>query len=132
MPRTSRQEKRQIAYDVILALIDNNTYDFEQVPKHETKIEQIAVEISQPNDICCEVVRDSCEIQHSREPQQQEVHKYKEVCDVPDDAIVNRSEVLTDDSNDTSVEESVEESVDESVDESVNESVEDAAVNFVL
>jgi len=65
----------------------------EQVPRPHTSVDYVAATVSKPFEICCEVVRDECEIKHSKEPQQQEVHKYKEVCDVPDDVIVNRSAV---------------------------------------
>jgi len=65
----------------------------QQVPKPKTSIDYVAATISKPSEICCEVVRDRCEIKHSKEPQQQEITKYREVCDVPDDVIVNRSSV---------------------------------------
>ena len=54
----------------------------------------MAATVSKPSEICCEVVRDQCEIKHSKEPQQQEITKYKEVCDVPDDVIVDRSSLI--------------------------------------
>jgi len=65
----------------------------EQVPKPHTSVDYVTATVSKPSEICCEVIRDECEIKHTKEPQQQEVHKYKEVCDVPDDVIVNRSAV---------------------------------------
>jgi len=65
----------------------------EQVPKPQTSVDYVTATVSKPSEICCEVIRDECEIKHSKEPQQQEVHKYKEVCDVSDDAVVNRSAV---------------------------------------
>jgi len=65
----------------------------EQVPKPKTSVDYVAATISKPSEICCEVVRDECEIKHSKEPQQQEITRYKEVCDVPDDVVVNRSAV---------------------------------------
>jgi len=56
-------------------------------------VDYVTATISKPSEICCEVVRDECEIKHSKEPQQQEITKYKEVCDVSDDVVVNRSAV---------------------------------------
>merc|ERR1719295_1077267 len=65
----------------------------QQVPKPKTSVDYVAATISKPSKICCEVIRDRCEIKHSKEPQQQEITKYREVCDVPDDVIINRSSV---------------------------------------
>merc|ERR1712029_279721 len=65
----------------------------EQVKKPQTSIDYVTATVSKPSEICCEVVRDECEIKHTKEPQQQEVHKYKEVCDVSGNAVVNRSAV---------------------------------------
>ena len=64
-----------------------------QVKKPQTSIDYVTATVSKPSEICCEVVRDECEIKHTKEPQQQEVHKYKEVCDVSGNAVVNRSAV---------------------------------------
>jgi len=65
----------------------------EQVPRPKTSINYVAATVSRPNEICCEVVRDQCEIKHTKEPQQQEVHRFKEVCDVSNDVIVARSAI---------------------------------------
>jgi len=65
----------------------------EQVPRPKTSVSYVAATVSKPSEICCEVVRDKCEIKHTKEPQQQEVHRFKEVCDVSSDVIVNRSSV---------------------------------------
>jgi len=64
-----------------------------KVPKPKTSIDYVAATISKPSEICCEVVRDHCTIKHSKEPQQQEITRFKEVCDVPADVVVQRSSV---------------------------------------
>jgi len=66
----------------------------EQVPRPKTSINYVAATVSKPSEICCEVVRDKCEIKHTKEPQQQEVHRFKEVCDVSNNVIIARSEVV--------------------------------------
>jgi len=57
-----------------------------KVPKPKTSVDYVTSNVSRPSAICCQVVRDVCTIKHTNEPQQQEVTRYKEVCDVTYDA----------------------------------------------
>ena len=57
---------------------------FCQIVKPERSTDFQAVTVSKPYEICCEVVYDECEIKHSKEPQQQTLTRYEEVCDVSD------------------------------------------------
>jgi len=41
-----------------------------------------SVTVQKPYEICCEVVREHCIKQHSKEPQQQTLTRYEEICDV--------------------------------------------------
>jgi len=67
----------------------------EQVPVPKTSRDFFTAMVSKPFEICCKVVRDECEIKHSKEPHQQELIRYEEVCDVPENGSSGSASVLS-------------------------------------